>query len=108
MAKLESVFQADLILDIKDLFPGCIVLKNDEQYIQGIPDLLILYRDKWAALECKRSDSEPYRPNQEYYIERMDSMSYASMICPENREEVLYELQQTLQPRRQTRVSKRI
>jgi hypothetical protein len=108
MAKLESVFQADLILDIKDLFPGCIVLKNDEQYIQGFPDLLILYRDKWAALECKRSLSEPYRPNQEYYIDELDRMSYASMICPENKEEVLYELQQTLQPRRSTRVSKRI
>lgn len=106
MAKLESAFQANLILDIKDLFPGCIVLKNDEQYIQGIPDLLILYNNKWAALECKRSNYEPYRPNQEYYIERMDKMSYATMICPENKEEVLYELQQTLQPRRSTRISK--
>jgi hypothetical protein len=100
MSKLESQFQADLILDIKDLFPGCIVLKNDEQYIQGIPDLLILYRKQWAALECKRSMNEPYRPNQEYYIEQMDMMSFASMICPENKEAVLHDIQQAFQSRR--------
>jgi len=108
MAKLESRFQAELILDLKDLFPGCIVLKNDEQYIQGIPDLLILFGDRWAALESKRSEHEPYRPNQEYYIDRMAHMSYASMICPENKEEVLYELQQALSSRRSTRLPKRI
>jgi len=103
----ESKFQAELILDLKDLFPGCIVLKNDANYIQGIPDLLILYRDMWAALECKRSLFEPYRPNQEYYLDIMDDMSFASMICPENREAVLYELQQSFSTRRPARFSKR-
>lgn len=100
LSPLESKFQADLILDIKDLFPGCMVLKNDEQYIQGIPDLLILYRRRWAALECKRSIDEPYRPNQEYYIEQMDKMSFAAMICPENKEAVLHDIQQAFQSRR--------
>lgn len=100
LSPLESKFQADLILDIKDLFPGCMVLKNDEQYIQGIPDLLILYRRRWAALECKRSIDEPYRPNQEYYIEQMDKMSFAAMICPENKEVVLHDIQQAFQSRR--------
>ncbi len=103
----ESKFQAELILDLRDLYPGCIILKNDATHIQGIPDLLILYKDKWAALECKRSLFERYRPNQEYYLDVMDDMSFASMICPENREAVLYELQQSFSARRPTRFSKR-
>jgi hypothetical protein len=102
----ENKFQADLIEELKDIFPGCIVLKNDSQYVQGIPDLLILYKKHWAALECKRSLNEPYQPNQEYYINKMDDMSFASMICPQNKEEVLYELQQAFSIRRITRVSK--
>ena len=50
---LESQFQAKLIKELKKLFPGCIVMKSDSGYLQGIPDLLILFNDKWAALECK-------------------------------------------------------
>ena len=103
---LESSFQADLIKDLYDLYPGCFVLKNDPNYIQGFPDLLILYKKKWAALECKRSLYEPYRPNQEYYLEILDDMSFAAMICPENREAVLYELQRSFQARGQTRLPK--
>lgn len=91
---LESNFQAKLIKDLKVLFPGCIVTKNDAGYIQGIPDLLILYRDKWAALECKKSSRAKKQPNQEYYVGLMDEMSFSRFICPENKEEVLYELQQ--------------
>ena len=100
MAKLEREFQAKLIKEIKQIFKGCIVMKNDSSYIQGIPDLLILYRDKWAALEVKKSATAHHQPNQEYYVELMDEMSYASFIYPENKEEVLYELQQTLFSRR--------
>ena len=103
----ESKFQADLIDELKELFPGCVVLKNDANYIQGFPDLTILYGRNWAVLECKKSLYEDYRPNQEYYIEVCDDMSFASMICPENREAVLYELQQAFQPRRPTRISRR-
>ena len=102
---LETKFQADLKKDLYDLFPGCIVLKNDEQQIQGFPDLLILYKNKWAALECKRSCSEYFQPNQEYYLEMLDAMSYASAIFPENKEEVLDELQHTFAVRGSTRVS---
>ena len=100
MAKLERDFQAKLIKELKQIFRGCIVMKNDSSYIQGIPDLIILYRDKWAALEVKKSATASHRPNQEYYVELMDEMSYASFVYPENKEEVLYELQQTLFSRR--------
>ena len=92
---LESSFQAQLIKDLKKIFPGCIVTKNDSSYIQGIPDLTIFYKDKWATLECKQNVRAKKQPNQEYYVGRMNEMSFSKFICPENKEEVLYELQQT-------------
>ncbi len=97
MSSKESNFQAKLIRDLKVIFPGCIVLKNDPNYIQGIPDLLVLYKNQWAALECKRNAKAPHRPNQEYYVELLDEMSYSAFIYPENREDVLNELQQAFE-----------
>ena len=94
---LESKFQADLIKDIKSMFPGCVVMKNDSSYIQGIPDLLVLYNDRWASLECKKSEGARKQPNQEYYVEKLDSMSFSRFIFPENKEEVLRELQSAFQ-----------
>ena len=104
---LESRFQANLIKELKSMFVGCFVLKNDANYIQGFPDLLILYNNKWAALECKRDAFEDHQPNQEYYITELDKMSFARTIYPENKEEVLYELQQTFGSRRTSRLSRR-
>ncbi|MBS6180557.1 MAG: hypothetical protein KH921_07190 [Erysipelotrichaceae bacterium] len=92
---LESNFQAQLIKDLKRMFVGCIVMKNDSSYIQGIPDLLVLYKDKWASLECKKNAGAKKQPNQEYYVGLMNEMSFSRFICPENKEEVLYELQQS-------------
>lgn len=100
MGKLERDFQKNLIKELKDIFVGCIIMKNDSSYIQGIPDLLILYNDKWAALEVKKSRVASHRPNQEYYVDKMDGMSFARFIYPENKEVVLDELQQTLFSRR--------
>lgn len=100
MSRLERDFQSRLIKELKNIFKGCIIMKNDSSYIQGVPDLLILYRDKWAALEVKKSRTASHRPNQEYYVDLMNRMSFASFIYPENKEEVLYELQQTLFSRR--------
>lgn len=96
MPKLERNFQASLIKELKYIFPGAVVLKNDPNYIQGFPDLLILYRDRWAALECKRSSSASSRPNQRYYVDLLNQMSYSAFVCPENKEEILNELQQAL------------
>lgn len=90
----ENKFQAQLIKDLYYLFPGCIVLKNDSGYIQGMLDLLVLYENRWASIECKKSKDEPFRPNQLHYLTIMNNMSFASVIYPENKEEVLYALQQ--------------
>lgn len=96
MSQLEREFQAKLIKELKVMFRGCIIIKNDPNYIQGIPDLLILYNDRWAALEVKKSKRAHHQPNQEYYVDLMNQMSFASFIYPENKEEILYELQQAL------------
>ena len=89
---LESKFQAGLIKELKARYDGCMVMKNDAGYSQGIPDLLVLHNDKWAALECKKSSRASHRPNQDYYVNKMDDMSYARFISPENKEEILNEL----------------
>ena len=94
--KKESSFQKGLINKIEELFPDCIIMKNDPNYIQGIPDLLILHGGKWASLECKKSAKASHQPNQDYYISKMNGMSYARFVSPENEEEVLSELQQAL------------
>ena len=104
---LESRFKTKLIAELEDMFPGCMILHMDPNEIQGIPDLLILYNDRWGALEGKKSATASVRPNQEYYVDLMNNMSFASFIYPENKEEVLNELQQALRPRRTTRVSRR-
>ena len=96
MGRLERDFQAKLIKELKVMFKDCIIVKNDPNYIQGIPDLLILYNDRWAALEVKKSATAHHQPNQEYYVDLMDQMSFAAFIYPENKEEILYELQQAL------------
>ena len=105
MSVKENQFQAQLIRELKAVFPGCIVMKNDANYMQGFPDLLILYKDKWAVLECKRNSNAHRQPNQTYYIDTLKKMSYASFICPENRNEVLNELQQTFGTDRSTCIS---
>lgn len=93
MVRKERDYQGELIKRIESRFPGCLVLKNDEQYIQGIPDLTILYGMHWFALEVKRDRNAPQGPNQHYYLCRMNDMSYAAYIYPEIEEAVLDEIQ---------------
>ena len=94
MGKLESQFQAKLKKTLKDRFPGCVVMKNDPNDIQGIPDLTVLYGKKWASLECKRSKIAHKQPNQEYYVDKLNKMSFARFIFPENEETVLNEMEE--------------
>ena len=98
--KKENKFQSELIKELEIMFPGSIVMKNDPNHIQGIPDLTILYGDRWATLECKKSANEQPRPNQDTYVEEMNKMSYSSFIYPENKEDVLNELRQVLRAKK--------
>lgn len=89
---LESRFQSKLIKELKSRFEGSIVMKLDSGYKQGVPDLLILFRDRWATLECKKNATASHRPNQDLYVERMNTMSFSRFIFPENKDAVLEEL----------------
>lgn len=93
--RLESQFQAELIDTIKKEFPGAIILKNDPDINQGFPDLTILWEDRWAVLEVKRSATASHQPNQDYYVNRLNAMSYSSFVYPENMKEVIDGIQRT-------------
>lgn len=102
---LESTYQARLIKKLYHMFPGCIVLKNDTDYQQGIPDLTILWGPHWALLEVKPRKNAKQEPNQDYFVELADEMSFGSFIYPENEQEVLHDLQLAFTARRTARVS---
>ncbi len=91
-SRLESGFQDKLRDELKNKFPGCMIFKMDQ--IQGIPDLLILHGDKWASLENKKSANAKRQPNQEYYVDKMNTMSFSRFVYPENKEEVVHELEE--------------
>lgn len=101
----ESVYQGKLVKKLRNLFPGCVVIKLDPDYMQGVPDLLVLYSSNWAALEVKRSARSENQPNQEYYVDLLDSMSFAAFVYPENEEEVLHDLELAFQSQGHPRFS---
>lgn len=100
MGQLERTFQTRLRKELEAMFPGCIILKNDPNLQQGIPDLVILWRTKWALLEVKRSANARQRPNQDWFVEKAAHFSFGAFIYPENAEEVLNALEQTFRSRR--------
>lgn len=92
MKKRESDFQSNLIKELKARFPGCEIFKTDPEFKRGVPDLIILFNNKWALLECKRERDASKRNNQEYWVNHFNQMSFSRFIFPENKEEVLNEL----------------
>lgn len=92
----EVTYQRKLINKLQAMFPGCYILKNDPSENQGIPDILILFGDRWAMLEVKLSRSSYEQPNQAYFIDIFNAMSFAAFIHPQNEEQVLHDLQSTL------------
>lgn len=111
MPKLENKYQSTLIKKIKAILPGALVLKGNSQYNQGVPDLLILVGKRWASLEVKKSEKDAseseLQPNQGYYVDLMNKMSYSAFIYPENEAEILDELQRSLKSSGDARISQR-
>jgi|SRR5262252_2372116 len=101
----ETQYQAKLIKKMETLFPGCLIIRIDSRQVQGLPDILILFNDRWAVLEVKMGDTSRLQPNQEYYVNMLNDMSYASFINPDNEEEVLSDLQSAFGIIRQARIS---
>jgi hypothetical protein len=102
---LEREFQRKFLDDIQIAIPGCVLLKNDSSYIQGIPDWILLWEDKWAMFEIKARPNANIQPNQEYYIDLFNRMGFARFVYPENAKEVIYEVQSAFGIRGGTRVS---
>lgn len=92
---LEARFKTKLIQEIENRFPGSMVFHLDPNERQGAPDLLVLIGDSWAALEGKKTKTASHRPNQDYYVQTMNKMSFARFIYPENKEEVLNEMERS-------------
>lgn len=101
----ENLYQRKLIQKLERIFPGCVILKNDSGYRQGVPDLIILWGECWASLEVKVHAKASSQPNQDYYVEQLNDMSFAAYIYPENEREVLDALQQAFESPRRARVS---
>ena len=89
----EARYQRHLIKRIDHLIPQAFVIKNDASHIQGIPDILVLYKNMWAMLEIKIEENSSHQPNQDYYIQLFDGMSFAAFINPDNEEAVLNDIQ---------------
>ncbi len=92
---LENKFKTKLIKEIKSRFPGSFVFHLDQTELQGAPDLLVLFGKHWAALEGKKNKEASLRPNQQYYVDRLNEMSFARIIFPENAKEVLDEMERS-------------
>lgn len=103
----EGSYQKYIIDTLKDMFPDCVVLKNDSSYQQGIPDLIVLWHDRWAMLEVKPRATASQRPNQDWWVDALNDMSFAAFIYPENERVVLDALQRSFTSRRPALVSKR-
>ena len=101
----EGQYQTKIIRKLEDIFPGCVILKTDSSYQQGFPDLILLWNEFWASLEVKTSPSAHTQPNQDYYIERLNGMSFAAYIYPESEGEVLSALQKAFKSPRRARIS---
>lgn len=104
MPPTEKIFERHLIEELEELFPGAFVLKMFPGYIQGFPDRLIIYNDRWAAFEVKRTMHSRHQPNQAHYINLLDTMSYASFVYPENKEVFLHEIQRAFRISRAARL----
>lgn len=103
MTALERDYEPRLMERIQNMFPGCLILKNDSSYRPGVPDRIILFGTAWGVLEVKREEptsESDWQPNQPYYLRLMNNMSFAAVIYPENEEEVLDALRQAFTPRR--------
>lgn len=104
---LESKYQKYFIDRVRREFPGCIILKNDPNYLQGFCDWTILFGPYWAVVEIKTSENAPRQPNQDYYVDVANNMSYGSFVYPENEEIVLHELHKAFRSKRSARFPKR-
>lgn len=96
----ETAFQLKVVKKLGEMFPGSFIVKNDPQLNQGIPDVLILFKNTWAMLEFKKAPRAKRQANQKFFVDMFNNMSFASFIHPGNEEKVLNDLQSALGAKR--------
>lgn len=72
-------------------------MKTDSGQVQGIPDLLILYKQHWALLETKRAKTASKRMNQDYYVNQFNDWSFSAFVDPNNMEDVLDDMERSFE-----------
>lgn len=88
----ESKYRKELEARISGALPGCLILRNNAKEIQGICDIVVFYGERYGFLEIKVSENAPVQPNQTYYVNWLDEMSFAAFIYPENEYQILSDL----------------
>ena len=85
----EATFRTKWLNKFKKLSPDIFIEFADPKRKNGIPDVIIFYKKKYARLETKRSKNASKRLHQQYYIDYFNSQGiYAAFLTPENQEEV--------------------
>ena len=92
--KKESDFKSDLYKEIRKCCPGSEVIPNDANYLQGFPDATVyLPNGKYILLEGKKTSTSAKQPNQDYYVNHSPLSPNAMFVHPENKKEVLEEIE---------------
>lgn len=90
----ESSFKTGLYNEIRNRFPGTEVVPNDPGYVQGFPDATVYFPNgRYFLLEGKRTSKAARQPNQDYYVNESPLSDNACFVYPENKEEILNELE---------------
>ena len=89
---LEKNFQSKIIKYLKA--KGCVVIKYQQNATTqaSIPDVIFLKDGFWGAIEVKKNKTARFRPGQKEMVAKMNDMSWAKVVYPENWSETQKEL----------------
>lgn len=89
----EAQLQRKIITWLKER--GCVVIKLSAVpgVPNGIPDVLFLKGKHWGFFEVKASPTARFQPLQKEWVAKLDSMSYARVVYPENWKSIKDELE---------------
>lgn len=94
----EKKVQSKLIKYLKK--KGFYVIKNQVDgrglVPVGCPDVIALYEGFWCAFECKGSAKAKFQPLQQVTIEKLNGWSMATVVHPDNIDDVISQLEKML------------
>ena len=93
---LEKDFQKTIIKWLRA--KGCLVIKYQQNATTraSIPDIIFLKEGFWGAIEVKKSKTSKFQPGQKEMVTKMNEMSWAKVVWPENWKETQKELGEIL------------